>query len=127
MVVVSFGVNFCLYWNVEQRRKKSTPEKCFSSEYPSAEAPPRRMKTASVQNLLSPGSATLPLCHLDRSGEISVLTLILGNVFREDVDAWNLLEPILFPGHPDRHSFSDAGRPQNGEAKNDPVKSIYIS
>jgi len=27
MVVVSFGVNFCLYWNVEQRRKKSTPQK----------------------------------------------------------------------------------------------------
>jgi hypothetical protein len=81
MVVVSFGGNFCLYWNVEQRRKKSTPQKkCFSTEYPSAEAPPRRMKRL-----------------------------------------------ILFPGHPGLHSFSDAGRPQNGEAKNYRVNSIYIS
>jgi hypothetical protein len=44
------------------------------------------MKTASVQHLLTPGIATFPFVistEAKRSGEISVLTPLPGNVFRQ--------------------------------------------
>jgi hypothetical protein len=49
-------------------------------------AHPRRRKTASVQQRLSPGSAVLPFVistGAQRSGEISVWMLFRGNVFRQ--------------------------------------------
>ena len=38
-----------------------------------------------------------------------------------------LVRHILFPGHPDLHLFSDAGRPQNGDPQNYRAKSMPAS
>jgi hypothetical protein len=43
------------------------------------------MKKRYLATSLSPWKHRPPLCHLDRSGEISVLMLRLGNVFQQSV------------------------------------------